>query len=138
MQESSNRFSWLQIVATAALISLSLFAALVASHFVTQKKGFTPGAREELSAVTLVNGKTFFGTLTQPDESTIRLQNVFYSSTGGGNATSTDIALVKMGSEFYKPEDWMQIDRSQVLYIQALRDDSKVSKAILEYKPSTP
>jgi len=42
--------------------------------------------------------------------------------------------LLKLGNEVHGPEDQMEINREHVVFIEKLKTDGKVAKAIAAYK----
>lgn len=50
------------------------------------------------------------------------------------SSAKSDVNLVKLGEELHGPNDRMKINKSQILFTESLRDDSKVVKAIGNYK----
>jgi hypothetical protein len=138
-QEAGSRVKGIQILIAFLTLTVAIFLALVGANLVNRSQALGSSSIHGLHAITLISGKTYFGTVERANTESLRLKDVFYASTvASGAPTSTDISLVKMGSEFYKPEDWMEIPRLQIQYIQALREDGKVFKAIQDYRPSTP
>ncbi len=45
-----------------------------------------------------------------------------------------DVSLLKLGNELHGPEDWMEINPAHILFIEELKPDGKVAKAIDAYK----
>jgi len=95
-------------------------------------------AVEKWYAIKLVNGELFFGLVSNPSADPLVVKNVYYDYDHARQASSTDeaatnsIRLVKRGKESYGPEGTLNIVRSQVLYMEALKESSKVLQAILE------
>jgi len=94
------------------------------------------GARK-WRAVFLANNQVYFGKLFYPPfSSTASLTDIYYLQISSGlqpkdsQTASTDIKIVKLGSEIHGPEDKMVIGKSQILFFEDLRDDSAVVKAI--------
>ena len=56
------------------------------------------------------------------------------SYSAASTAVSSDAALLKLGNELHGPEDWMRINQDHVLFIEKLKQDSKVSQAIRDYE----
>src|SRR3989339_459838 len=52
----------------------------------------------------------------------------------GGEGETGNLRLVKRGKETHGPEGTMNIVRSQVLFMEPLKEESKVLKAILNYE----
>lgn len=120
---------------------------------------FVPGFKKPLSeklettsdfqAVFLDNGQVYFGKLSEEGQ-WLKLTDVYYlqvedsslqaagSSDEADDAektpTSTDIKLVKLGSELHGPEDTMHIDRGDVLFWENMKENSKVMEAIKDFK----
>jgi uncharacterized protein YpmB len=95
-------------------------------------------------AVFLTNGQVYFGKLKQSGFENVELTNVYYLQlqkplqSGEEGATQenqkADISLVKLGKELHGPEDKMVINKDHVLFVEKLKDDSKVVEAIKNYK----
>lgn len=99
---------------------------------------------KEYQAVFLMNGQVYFGKLTDLNSGYLKMTDVWYlqaddtkqqtETTGLQEtvASGNDVKLVKLGSEIHGPQDEMMISRDQVLLVENLRDDGKVSSAIKE------
>jgi len=92
-------------------------------------------------AIFLTNGQVYFGKLSNPWSKYIRLTDVYYMQTKDSvqsqdlsNGGAGDMALIKLGKEMHGPADKMEINRSQVLFIEDLKYDSKVVQAIKDFK----
>lgn len=91
--------------------------------------------------VCLQSGECYFGKITAVNSDTVQLKNVFYvQKTTNATADTTDAAandnnlqLIKLGNEVHGPEDMMVINRSQVLYMENLKSDGKVTQTINQY-----
>lgn len=92
------------------------------------------------SAVFLTNGQVYFGLMVQNNESEIILNNVFYIQVNEKTADAANALgqpsfnLVKLGNELHGPTDELFINRSQIVFYEELRDDSKVVESIKNYK----
>lgn len=97
-------------------------------------------------AVFLTNGQVYFGKLSRVGADTYKLNKIFYlqaaqSSTAEEDAknpqktstASSDVQLIKLGSEVHGPDDQMIIDKGQVLFYENLTKDGKVSQSIEKY-----
>ena len=96
---------------------------------------FAPGASEVIDrsayqAVFLANGSTYFGRLQEQGDQWFLLTDVFYLSVSDQSGTQ----LIKRGSEPQGPKEPMIIPRSQILFIENLRDDSEIVAAIRRFK----
>lgn len=90
----------------------------------------------EYQAVFLDNGQVYFGKLEESRNEFYILTDVFYLQSGVTVDQTTNLALTKLGSEAHGPEDKMQINKEHVLFIEDMKDDSKVVQAIQQYKSS--
>lgn len=93
-----------------------------------------------LQAVFLTDGQIYFGKVANPWSKYVRLTDVYYFQAKDGLSPdismlgSGDVTLIKLGKEAHGPEDKLEINRDQVMFIQDLKDDSKVVKAIKDFK----
>lgn len=94
-----------------------------------------PIASGDYQAVFLDNGQVYFGKLDRANEEFYLLTDVFYLQTGGTIIDQvSNLALTKLGNEAHGPEDRMQINVEHILFIEDMKDDSKVVQAIQSYK----
>jgi hypothetical protein len=92
-------------------------------------------------AVELVNGETYYGEVTNTSADPVIINNVYYNydqlnaDKGEVNKNeSGNLRLIKRGKETHGPAGEMSIVRAQVLFMEPLKDDSLVLKAILDYE----
>ena len=91
-------------------------------------------------SVKLINNEFYYGQIKNTGDDPIVLENVYYnydqinSEEGGEKQESGNLRLVKRGKETHGPDGSMSIVRTQVVYMESLREDSKVLKAILDYE----
>jgi hypothetical protein len=100
-------------------------------------------------AVFLSNGQVYFGKIANHEGNYVELDDIYYLQVKpvlqqGDNSNSndnknpqeqkTEISLVKLGNELHGPLDRMMINRDQVVFIEDLKDDSKVTDAIHRYQ----
>ena len=99
------------------------------------------------SAVFLVNGQVYFGKLSFSKNQFITLRDIYYlqlaQSPQPENATKNNgeqpqLSLVKLGDELHGPTDEMKINRDQILFIEKLKENSKVVEAIKRYEKEGP
>ena len=97
----------------------------------------------EYQAVFFTNGQVYFGKLQNLNGGYYKLNNIFYLQASASSSTSanpqstsqsSDVQLIKLGSEVHGPVDEMVINRDQVLFFENLKKDGKVTTAILKYK----
>lgn len=97
---------------------------------------------EFYSAVFLTNGQVYFGKMTENNKLEIVLNNVYYIQISekatpenpANTLNQTSFNLIKLGNELHGPTDELFINRSQVVFYEKLRDDSKVVESIKNYK----
>ena len=105
-------------------------------------------------AVFLSNGQVYFGKLKKPTSEYPVLKDVYYlvvqrplqqaaaASEEGEVITSGEalepgkpqFTLVKLGGELHGPRNEMKLNRRHILFIEDLKDDSKVVQKIKEYE----
>jgi len=100
-------------------------------------------------AVFLTNGQVYFGKVNSHSNSYLELLDIYYlqvkpvlqqGEEGNENSNKnpqdqkTELSLVKLGNELHGPLDKMIINKDQVVFIEDLKDDSKVTDAIKRYK----
>jgi hypothetical protein len=100
-------------------------------------------------AVFLANGQVYFGKISQTENDYVVLNNIYYlqannplqttSSPDSKNAaaatpTQSQMSLVKLGNELHGPTDEMFINRTQILFFENLKPDSRVVSAITAYQ----
>lgn len=55
-----------------------------------------------------------------------------------GQQLKNQLTLIKLGAEIHGPTDSIRINRDQILFVETLKDDSKVVKAINDYRQKNP
>ncbi len=97
-------------------------------------------------AIKLVNGEIFFGQVADVKADPVIISNVYYNYDQAKEAAAGkkdlsrsveetgNIRLVKRGQETHGPAGSMDVVRAQVLFMEPLKADSKVLKAILDYE----
>lgn len=89
----------------------------------------------EYQAVFLDNGQVYFGKLKTSAQEFYTLTDVYYLQTGAAGLDQTsNLSLVKLGNEAHGPEDKMEINKEHVLFVEDMKSESKVVKAIQDYK----
>jgi hypothetical protein len=88
-------------------------------------------------AVFLDNGQVFFGRVTNRNDQYVKLTDVYYLPPKNylldGNTTEKrKFTLIKLGEEVHGPTDEMLINRDQILFIESMRNDSRINQAIKE------
>lgn len=98
-------------------------------------------------AVFLTNGQVYFGKMASHNLSYIELTDIYYlqvkpvlqqgegeNSKNNQAQQQTELSLVKLGNELHGPQDRMMLNKDQVVFIEDLKDDSKVTDAIKRYQ----
>lgn len=92
---------------------------------------------DQYHAVFLENGQVYFGKISHRHSRYVHLQDVYYfqidpNSQNAETPTNPDLSLVRLGSELHGPTNEMHIEHSHVMFIETLRDNSEVIRAILD------
>lgn len=94
---------------------------------------------EKYQAVFLDNNQVYFGKLYKSGSDYPVLRDIYYLRVNTALQpqnpnTAPDINLVKLGTELHGPEDEMKINKSHILFIEDLKADSQVMKAITDFQ----
>lgn len=96
-------------------------------------------AKEGYVAVFLANDQVYFGQVND-DGSALVLKDVYYirlNQTQEGQEANQDqpqLALVKLGDQIHGPVDEMRINKDFVLFVERIKDESTVVRAIKQEK----
>lgn len=147
---TSQKAKWYVI----AIVAVLIVAAALWYFFGRSGKVLGASTTSTYQAVFLSNGQVYFGKLSDRGD-WIDLSDIYYlqvtqnlqnaaSADASKNATpatndqkdqaSTNIQLVKLGSELHGPMDTMHIERDKVLFWEDMKSDSKVVQAINQYR----
>jgi len=95
-------------------------------------------------AVKLITGEIYYGQINDIKADPVMIDNVYYNydqlKEGGGIDTTYkpnetgNIRLVKRGKETHGPAGSLNVVRAQVVYMEPLKEDSNVLKAIINYE----
>jgi len=92
-------------------------------------------------AVFLTNEQVYFGHLKNLDTDYPQLTDVYYfilrkplQGQLEEEMAKLEPSLIKLGNEIHGPVDSMIINKDHILFVEQLKDDSKVVKAIKEHK----
>ena len=93
--------------------------------------------KSKYQAVFFTNGQVYFGKLSALNGDYFKMTNVYYlqsdkskDSQETQSPSSSNVKLIKLGSEIHGPEDEMAISRDQVMFYENLKADGKVAQAI--------
>ncbi len=104
--------------------------------------------KDTYQAVFLSNGQVYFGKIHNMGEDYVKLTDVYYlqlqnlqnqqpgatATTSATDKNQNQLMLMKLGGELHGPQDSMQINQKQILFIEDLRADSNVIKGIKDYQ----
>lgn len=112
--------------------------------FVIWQQNSLSGFTKDYQALFLSNGQVYFGKVIKNTKAEIILEDIYYlqvtrplqqAQEGQEQANAQgELSLVKLGGELHGPTDAMHINRDQVLFIEDLKDESNVTRAIAKYK----
>lgn len=135
----------LPIIVSAGIIALILL--LVVGWFAWSNSRTVDAAidTDKYQAVFFEGGQVYFGQLEETNDRYLTLTNVFYiqssestdqdvSVENPDQVTDSSMQLIKRGEEVFGPEDAMIINRDQVMFIENLKSDSRVSQLIQNYQ----
>lgn len=96
--------------------------------------GFDKVNKDAIQAVFLTSGQVYFGKIYEMTSSSTALEKVYYLKDNNPDH------LVKLGCEVHKPEDKLNIVRSNIQFWENLKaDDEKgVTSAIKQYEAANP
>ena len=129
----------LRRIAVLLLVLAILIALVLAVRTQAVHSGittlFAPSAGDVIDhaayqAVFLTSGDKFFGKLQPQGDDWFLLTDVFYLASSDQSGTQ----LIKRGNEAQGPKEPMIISRTQVLFIENLRDDSDIVTLIKKFK----
>lgn len=142
MMPHTYKTSIIQIIAALFLIiAAGLYSARGVVSWIEDRYAFPLG--EKYRAVFLDNGQVYFGKIVKQEPAYLHLANIYYlqlrEPLQGGEAveadtSASDLALIKLGNELHGPEDKMTINRERILFIETLKEDSKVVQAIRSHR----
>ena len=125
------------IIKLVAYIAIALSVGLIA-YISYQNSNPSLNLKEEFQAVFLTTGQVYFGQVKARGADFTDLENIYYlkssSELNTSVSDSTNISLIKLGNEVHGPTDRMVINNNQILFIEDLKNDSKVVLAIKDYQ----
>ncbi len=118
-----------------------IIALVVVIILVVGVVAMRPNKSTDRQAVFLTNGQVYFGYAKNEKSDPVILTDVYYlqqvsnslQSDTTKDTQTPKINLIKLGSELHGPKDILRINREQILFIEDMKSDSKVSQAIGEY-----
>jgi hypothetical protein len=98
-------------------------------------------------AVFLSNGQVYFGKVSGLEKDYAELTEVYYlqrttplqsqvptEGTAAQAAQQSQLTLIKLGNEIHGPKDTMILNQKHILFVENLKDDSKIVEAIKTYQ----
>ncbi len=140
--DGTHQASSIFILIASALLILTLVLALIFIKNDGRRSESSLIQADRYQAIFLdsQDGQVYFGKLAVYNEDTYVLKDIYYVRVenpiqpDGGQGQQANISLAKLGSELHAPEDYMYIQKSQVLYWENLQDEGQVVSAIEDYK----
>lgn len=124
-----------QILITVTLVALLGLGIFFGVQEMRQKSG--KGTRQ---AIFLTNGQVYFGYASSIGGKYVKLKDVYYlqvqepiQPAKENETKEPQVSLVKLGNELHGPKDEMRINRDQILFIEDMKNESKVNEAIANY-----
>lgn len=137
------KFGKRKIVAIIVGVLVAIAVIALSGWFLQRSSTAATIDNDKYQAVFFTNGQVYFGKLDQVNAGYFKLTDVFYiqAQEASGNSEnpqqtasdSTDIRLIKLGSEVHGPDDEMIISKEQILFFENLKKDGKVSDSIIKY-----
>lgn len=128
-------------VSLAQIIIFVILVAAIAGGAVyyvnSQGKGGV--GNKERQAIFLTNGQVYFGYVQNESAAMVKVTDVYYlqvQQTDGAQSKDgqqPQVSLVKLGNELHGPKDEMRINHDQILFVEDMKDDSKVNEAIKSF-----
>lgn len=141
-QGRQRRLKFKHILAATAT-TLIIFIITLGVLFFYQSSTSASIDNSKYQAVFFTNGQVYFGKLQTLNGDYMKLTDIFYLQTKTDTASTnpqttsdqktSDVQLIKLGSEVHGPEDQMMISKSQILFFENLKKDGKVSDSITSY-----
>jgi len=128
----------LPLIALIAVVAIILISGAI--YFIMAKNKLD-SSDNSYQAVFLSNGQVYFGKVADKNDQFVKLTNIYYlqlkqplQNQNQDVLNQPDLTLIKLGNELHGPADLMEINRDQILFIENLKSDSKVSQAIEKYR----
>ena len=127
--------SWIFIIIIIIVLLAILWMVGKNMGFIGEKTG------GDYQAVFLTNNQVYFGKLSSSGGNYAKLTDIFYLQVAQAlqpSQPNSQVNLVKLGDELHGPADVMEINRDHILFIEDLKPESQVVKAIEQYKTNQP
>lgn len=125
--------------------ALLIVIVLGMGYFVVKQYGFLGEAAtltdSSYQAIFLTNGQVYFGKVADLNNQYVKLNDIYYlilqqplQPQAEEPVPPPAPVVIKLGDELHGPMDEMFINRDQVLFVEPLKTDSRVVKAIEDFK----
>lgn len=125
----------LVIIALSIIVALLVGFTVVSS--VRQSFNLEEVVSKSWSAVFLTNGQVYFGHVSNSDDEYVTLKDIYYLKLNdkslqpeAKDLKDAKISLIKLGKELHGPKDKMYINRDQILFIEELKNNSRIVQSI--------
>lgn len=129
----------MKITVSQLLVVVILVAVIAIAAFLGADK-LKGSSNKTRQSVFLTNGQVYFGYITSENGKNLVLKDIYYLQVQQPLQPAKDekeqqpqISLVKLGNELHGPKDEMRINREHVLFIEDMKNDSKVNQAIEDF-----
>ena len=108
----------------------------------SQYQASTDYSKDSYYAMFLSNGQVYFGKVSMDNKDYTVLHDIYYLQVSNplqqvpppGTEQQPQLTLVKLGNELHGPKDYMKINNQQIIFVEELKNDSRVVEAIVQYK----
>lgn len=143
-QKKRKIILWIFIILVVILLIIMIFGGMLSGSTKNFGRLSNWADFSKYQAVFLSNGQVYFGKVVDVNSQTLILENIYYlrsaanlQTSGSENSTTPaadNFSLIKLGNEIHGPADKMSINLNQVLFVEDLKDSSKVVEAIRAYE----
>lgn len=114
-------------------ISGIILAGLVLAASAYGYRQLRPESADGYQAAFLSNGQVYFGKASSAGWNYLRLDDVYYLlALQATDSAQPQYNLRKLGGELHGPKDSLWVNRSHLLFLEDLKEDGRVVKAIRE------
>ena len=125
-----------------AIILLAILVAITAAGYIVNMIVSSNDLVDSNSyqAIFLDNGEVYFGNITDLDDDSVTLENIYYLQVSNNSQLQNDqqlpsqpeINLIKLGNELHGPQDKMFIPMQSIVYWENLEAGCRLSQVITE------
>lgn len=141
-EQQQKKYSYKITTVGWVVIGIIIIAVSVCVYFLVNKKNGGLGEnKSEWQAIFMDNDHTYFGQIFSENKDSVIIKNIYYlagmtnpQKLSEDEKNNKDFSLIKLGSEVHGPFDEMKVNRTHILFVEDLRADSKIVKAIEDYQ----